>query len=220
MAGQRKGSTLNFFHFNTDEKTGICKLLEKCGKDISLCGVKTRKPEFHYCFDCYQMIKTLFGLEETKVWPPERAGNESRYCYDYDRENCFLIPHKWMKEYEHIREPQVAISSEFKSKNMGTYIDIEVERFQSKKGGLYPCYVYLFRMKNNVIYVGECKDYAIRLKGHKNNPGSTITKHGGFKKEIYHVKVKNRILAEELEQFLVNALNASGVSATNAKNLH
>jgi hypothetical protein len=47
-----------------------------------------------------------------------------------------------------------------------------------------------------------------------------VKKHGGFKKEIYHVEVKNRLLAEELEQLLVNILNGAGIPATNGQKLH
>jgi predicted GIY-YIG superfamily endonuclease len=213
MAGKRKSSSLNFIHLNTDEKAGLCKLLEKEGDDVSLCLAKTKKPGFHYCFDCYEMIKFLFGLEETKAWPPERDGNESRYCYDYKTENCFLIPSTWVQNYTKSNHTT-------KSTPMSGGIDVKTQPFRSKKGGNYPCYVYLLRMEDNVIYVGEAKDYKIRLEQHKKSPGVELKKHGGFKEEIYHVQVDNRVLAEELEQLLVNILNGAGFSATNGKKLH
>ena len=213
MAGQRKGSALNFSDFNTDEKAGFCKLLEKDGDDVSLCLTKTKKSEFHYCLDCYEMTKYLFGLEETKVWPPKRDGNESRYCYDYKTENCFLIPSTWVQNYTKSNHTT-------KSTPMSGGIDVKTQPFQSKKGGNYPCYVYLFKMKDNVIYVGEAKDYKIRLKQHKKSLGAELKKHGGFKEEIYHVQVENRVLAEKLEQLLVNILNEAGIPATNGKKLH
>ena len=216
MAGKRKDSTPNFKHFNTDEKVGFCKLIEKAGKDVSLCLGLTLKPEFHYCYECYDMIKILFGLEETKVWPPERNGNESRYCYDYDSENCFLIPSTWVQNYTKSHHIQ-------KSTPMGGGISVKTRPFQSKKSNWEdPCYVYVFRMEDNVIYVGETEvsKYKGRMKKHKNSPGAEVKKHGGFKKEIYHVQVKNRLLAEELEQLLVNILNGAGIPATNGQKLH
>ena len=216
MVGQRKSSSLNFIHFNTDEKSGFCKLLKKDGKQLTLCLVKTKKAAFHYCYDCYEMIKHLFGLEETKVWPPERNGNESRYCYDYDSENCFLIPSTWVQNY-------TKSDHTIKSTSMSGGIGVKTRPFQSKKGGLdYRCYVYVFRMKDNVIYVGETavSEYKSRMKRHKNSPGAEVKKHGGFKKEIYHVEVKNRLLAEELEQLLVNILIGAEIPATNGQKLH
>ena len=75
-------SSLNFSNSMTDEDSGFCKLLEKDGKDISLCNGKTRKRDFHYCPDCYSVIAEIFNVKATKSWPPMKDGSESRYCYD------------------------------------------------------------------------------------------------------------------------------------------
>ena len=198
-----KPSLLNYANTKADEDAGFCKLLDKDGKDVSLCGEKTRKREFHYCPDCYAVIAETFSVESTKVWPPERDGSESRYCYDYQTENCFLIPSHWMEQYGP------------KKSSGGGIIDVRFRPHHSKKGGNYPCYVYVIRLKDNTIYVGQTKDLQLRLRQHKSSPGKTLKKHGGFKHKISDVKVSNREVAEQLEQFLVNVFRDVSLNVTN-----
>ena len=64
-------SSLNFSNSITDEDLGFCKLLEKDGKDISLCGEKTRKRDFHYCRDCYSIIAEIWNqVQEDQIYIP------------------------------------------------------------------------------------------------------------------------------------------------------
>jgi len=212
--GWRREPVPNFIHRKTDEENGSCKLLIKNGSDVSLCLVKTIKPEFHYCPRCYEEIKYQFSLEETKVWPPEiyrlkgpsdgresRYPHESRYCYDIKTEDCFLMDNiSWHLSYG-LQERGIFLPG--------------IKRFKSKHQGNYACWVYLIRMKDDVIYVGETKNLEKRLAEHFASPGAEMRAHGGYKEEIYHVKVENRELAEQLEQLLVNILNILGHTATN-----
>ena len=196
-------SALNFSNAITDEDLGFCKLLEKDGKDISLCGEKTRKRDFHYCRDCYSIIAEIFDIKATKTWPPKNDGSESRYCYDYKTENCFLIPSHWMEQYD------------VQQSDGSAAIDVKYRPHHSKKGGDYPCYVYVIRLKDNTIYVGQTKDLQLRLRQHKKSPGKTLQKPGGFKHKISDVQVSNRLLAEQLEQFLVNVFKDVSLNVTN-----
>ncbi len=196
-------SRVNFEDEISEEEDGICKALEKEGNTVSLCGEKTRNRTFHYCSDCYSVIASEFGRNATKVWPPKREGFNSRYCYDYKTENIFLIPKTWMELYSPPRQ-----SSD------GSSIDVKYRKHHSKKGGNYPCWVYVIRLKDNMIYVGQTRDLKRRIHQHKNNPGKTLEKHGGYKHKIHEVKVSNRALAEQLEQFLVEVFRDCSIRAT------
>ena len=198
----RGPSILEFFNHKSDEEPGVCKLLDKDGKEISLCEMKPGNRKHHYCRDCYHVIASEHGVEGTLEWPPLRDGAESRFCYDHRTENLFLIPSTWMERYDDT------------SNSSGGAIEIKYRKHHSKKGGDYPCYVYVIRLKDNMIYVGQTKDIKRRIHQHRNSPGKTINKHGGYKHKISEVKVNNRDTAEQLEQFLVEVFRDCSLRAT------
>lgn len=185
-------------HISTEEN-GSCKGMEKNGNKVSLCGQKTRKSAFHYCPDCFSIIASEFGRKATKEWPPKRDNKESRYCYDYRRENIFLIPMSWMDLYDAKQAD-------------GSAIEIKYRKFQS--GGNFPCWVYVLKCKDGMHYVGQTKHLKRRIHQHKTNAGKTIKKYGGYQKLLKDVKVNNRDTALALEEFLVQLLRDLGMRAT------
>ena len=206
MAYRRGGSqgpaSLTFYDHKSDEEPGQCRLLDKDGKEIALCEEKLRNRKHYYCRNCYHVIASEFGVKATKEWPPKRDGSESRYCYDHRTENLFLVPKKWMEIYDNT------------SSNDGAAIEIKYRKHHSKKGGNYPCYVYVIRLQDGMIYIGQTKDIKRRIHQHKNSPGKTIQKHGGYKHKIKEVKVNNRETAEALEEFLVQVFRDCSIRAT------
>jgi predicted GIY-YIG superfamily endonuclease len=193
---------LNFFDQKSAEEPGICKSLEKDGIEVGLCENKPKNRAHHYCKDCYEIIASQDGRDATTTWPPMRDGKESRYCYDYRTENMFLIPASWMEMYDNT------------TNNSGNAIEIKYRKHHSKKGGNYPCYVYAIRLNDGMCYIGQTKNIDQRIHQHKNNPGKTIKKHGGYKHLIKQTKVNNRDTAEQLEQFSVELLRECGQRAT------
>ena len=156
-------SKLEYRDYQPDEATGKCKCLLKNRREVWLCGDKTRKREFHYCWDCYEMISSEDGRKATTTWPPKRNGKESRYCYDVDTENVFLIPDRWMEEYVDL------------AKSTGSAIDVKTRSFHSKKDGSdYPCWVYVLRLEDAMLYIGETRNLKRRIYQHKKNPSKTL----------------------------------------------
>ena len=96
----------------------------------------------------------------------------------------------------------------------GPALEIQYRKHHSNRGGNYPCWVYAIRLKDGMIYIGQTKDIKRRLHEHKNKPGKTVQKHGGYKHKIREVKVNNRDTAEALEQFLVELFRDCSIRAT------
>jgi len=204
-SGYRSGgeSTLQFNDLVNDEEVGFCKMLLKGKNEIGLCGEKNRKKAFHYCSDCWSIISSEHGSAETKIWPPKRDNFDSRYCFDVNTQNVFLVPKHWMDSYTEI--PTIST---------GPAIEIKYRKHHSKRGGDYPCWVYAIRLEDGMIYIGQTKDLERRLHEHRNKPGKTIVKYGGYQQKLQDVKVNNRDTAEALEQFLVELLKNCGSRAT------
>ena len=140
---RKTGTSIKMHDHKSTEKTGSCKCLVKQGLDVSLCGDNTLKSEFHYCRDCYSFIRSLYGMKSTKEWPPMRKNHESRYCFDIDEHKTFLINKQWMKKYD----------AELMSDSA-----IGFKHPKYRKGGNYPCYVYVFKCKDGMHYIGQTRN--------------------------------------------------------------
>jgi len=96
-------------------------------------------------------------------------------------------------------------------------IDIEYESHYSKIDNK-KCIVYLLRLNDGTIYVGQTgKSLDQRVSEHKNNPGVTVSKHGGFDSILRSLPVHNRQLAEKLEQFIFEIIKSLGMRVTMGK---
>ncbi len=163
------------------------------------CGADTRKTEYHYCYECWSQVVTV---GDVLAWPPRtEVGVETRWCLGATR--VFqLTPGqmaKWLDRpadgggWLEKRQPVAEAWS----------------RGDQLHGG--PWFVYLLRLTDGAMYVGQTRNLEKRLAEHNGGRGARVTTANQPVALVHQAAVSSRQAAVDAERLLRDSLRSAGL---------
>ncbi len=163
------------------------------------CGADTRRTEYHYCYDCWSQIR---GVGDVFAWPPRtEAGQETRWCLGATR--VFQLTRGQMDKWLHRRADGGGWLAQ-KQPMAASWI--AGDRLHDG-----PWFVYLLRLTDGAMYVGQTKDLEKRLAEHNSGRGARVTTVNQPVSLVHRAAVSTRQAAVDAERLLRDALRSAGM---------
>ncbi len=178
------------------ETEGHCKALFWDAGTVMRCDSSTRRNEYHYCRDCWDVA--CARLDTPGRWPPRLDdGGETRLCIGKSR--IFLLAPSQYAQYA--QGPPKAAS----------FDDRLIARDPT---GTEQCFVYLLRLDDGRLYVGHSKDSSRRIQDHIDGRGAAVMKDASPLAVLAEWPVVGRANALRLEREIYQALRVAGNRVT------